>query len=351
MKDVTTFFRIVRGILSKWKNTLYYNLPLGPKVYLVGTPVHCNVGDSAIVLASLKFLRECYPKAGCVKEMTVYDYKFFGRAVHRACKARGRVVGHGGGNMGDQYRTDEGFRRKIISAFVSNYPVIFPQTIHYSDSENGRAERDESIEIYNHPEVTIVAREETSFKMMHALYPRAKILLTPDIVLSTTAADYGVMPRERHGILWCMRNDVEKSMSEELETQLFDYIRTFRKAINKTDMMGPDPMVTKENRRELVRAKMQEFASSELVITDRLHGMIFAAITGTPCLVYSNYNHKVRGSYEWISYLPYIRLAETVSDAEANLPELLDMKECSYDNTPLQPHFEALRQELCKENK
>ena len=40
--------------------------------------------------------------------------------------------------------------------------------------------------------------------------------------------------------------------------------------------------------------------------TDRLHGMIFAFITGTPAIVFSNNNHKIEGAYEWIKDCGYI---------------------------------------------
>ncbi len=42
------------------------------------------------------------------------------------------------------------------------------------------------------------------------------------------------------------------------------------------------------DRMEELNSKFAEFLSSGLVITDRLHGMIFAAITGTPCIALDN---------------------------------------------------------------
>jgi len=100
--------------------------------------------------------------------------------------------------------------------------------------------------------------------------------------------------------------------------------------------------VTKDTRREMIRNKMQEFAQAQLVVTDRLHGMVFSAVTGTPCIAFSNYNHKVKGTYQWIKYLPYIKYAETAEEAIAYIPELLAMKNCRFDNAPLQPYYEKL---------
>jgi pyruvyl transferase EpsI len=49
----------------------------------------------------------------------------------------------------------------------------------------------------------------------------------------------------------------------------------------------------------------------EVVVTDRLHGMIFAAITGTPCVVLQNSNHKIESTHQtWLSSLSHIMLQE-----------------------------------------
>lgn len=58
------------------------------------------------------------------------------------------------------------------------------------------------------------------------------------------------------------------------------------------------------------------FKKAELVITDRLHGMIFCYITKTPCLVFQNNNHKVKGSYQWIKEKSNIKLIENFSEIE-----------------------------------
>jgi exopolysaccharide biosynthesis predicted pyruvyltransferase EpsI len=45
----------------------------------------------------------------------------------------------------------------------------------------------------------------------------------------------------------------------------------------------------------------------ELIITDRLHGMIFSIITGTRCIVFGNNYHKVVSSYySWFKDLEYV---------------------------------------------
>lgn len=62
--------------------------------------------------------------------------------------------------------------------------------------------------------------------------------------------------------------------------------------------------------------KLEERASSKLLITDRLQGMVFAAITGTPCIVLNNNHYKVKGTYEWISTLDYIEYVADIAKVE-----------------------------------
>ena len=350
--DILYPLRCLHGRINEWWLTQirrfalwkYITFPLGKKVYLFGTPTHTNIGDSAIVLAEKRFLRSAGIEENRIIELTALQLCQDGKFLARYIGRRYLLCWHGGGNMGNQWIGEETLRRDVMACFSDNPTIIFPQTIYYTPDETGQLEQKRSIPIYNKKKnLTLVAREQTSCKIMEQLYPDKSLLLTPDIVLSATMETFGVEPGDRDGVLLCMRSDAERSMTDEdrntveaaLQEQGFSYW--------KTDMYCKET-VTKENRSDQVREKMQEFVSAKLVITDRLHGMVFAAITGTPCIVFSNYNHKVQGTYEWIKYLPYIRFAETVEDVERYLPELLKMENCQYDNTPLMPYFEGLAQ-------
>ena len=88
-----------------------------------------------------------------------------------------------------------------------------------------------------------------------------------------------------------------------------------------TDTVSPGDMPIEE-RRLVVEGKLSEFSTASLVITDRLHGMIFAAITETPCIVLNSLSHKIRGCYEWISNLDYIRFADSIDEVPSIIEEL-----------------------------
>lgn len=326
----------------KIKYIRFLAFPLGKKAYVIGTPDYTNLGDSAITLAQLRFIEKLGIQSKRVKEITLYEYHNYVKFLRKFISANALICGVGGGNMGNQWPAEEYFRYELIDDFPYNPFIVFPQTIHFTDAESSPYDKKRSVDYYNQKtDLTLVARETISYEIMCNLYPDTKVLLTPDIVLSADMSVFGVLPQKRNGVLLCMRSDIEKSLSEKdcrkievfLEKNNLDYV--------KTDMYsGID--VTKENRAQLVKNKMEEFAKSELVITDRLHGMVFAAITGTPCIVFSNYNHKVKGTYEWIRHIPYIRYIDSVDDVEKCLIELMSMKDCKFDNTPLIPYFNKL---------
>src|SRR5690606_10737992 len=95
---------------------------------------------------------------------------------------------------------------------------------------------------------------------------------------------------------------------------------------------------------------LNSFKRSRVVITDRLHGMIFCAITKTPCVVLPNSNHKISGTYyNWLSDLEYIQFIEdfevgTVLNLISDLYKI-DIDKCkSLDlKSKFAPLFESLK--------
>ena len=103
--------------------------------------------------------------------------------------------------------------------------------------------------------------------------------------------------------------------------------------LNKYIVKFTDTVVNKRininDRNEELDKKFLEFKTSKLVITDRLHGMIFAAITGTPCLAFDNSSGKVKGVFEWIKNINSIIFLDQITTKEdilAKLAYLLDLE-------------------------
>ena len=330
-------------------NYRYYKLlrfPLGRKAFFIGTPEYTNLGDSAIAIAQMLFLEKCgFPRSN-IKKFTQSEYIEYAGLFSRYINKRHLICGIGGGNLGNLWPNEEEFRYRFIDAFPNNPIVIFPQTVFFTEDEEGRKAIEASKQNYEkHRKLTIVAREQISFDRLKTLYRNPAKLLTPDIVLSTTMDDYGVTVTKRSGGLLVFRNDAEKARADEDRQAIVDYLNENSFVFRTTDMYSDEP-VTKENRMELVRKKMQEFADAEFVITDRLHGMVFAAITGTPCIALSNNHHKVSGTYNWISYLPYIKYSTNIEEVLSLLPRITKMGNCTFDSEPLLKRYDGLAKEI-----
>ena len=59
---------------------------------------------------------------------------------------------------------------------------------------------------------------------------------------------------------------------------------------------------------EKIEEMLKKYRKCQLVITDRLHGMIFATITSTPCIALGNYNHKIKSCSETLEPVSYTHL-------------------------------------------
>lgn len=299
----------IKRMMRRYRNevrSLFVNYNPSKTVFILGAVEYENLGDQAIVMAQKEFIHSCLPDYDIIE----IREDLFGHVrgeLRSLIKPTSILTIPGGGNMGDIWFGDEERRRCIIEDYPDNRIIVFPQTIDYSDTDKGRKCLEESIKLYNsHKNLIVCAREQVSFDRMTMYYPKCRVILTPDIVLS-------LQPRlcqARENVLICLRNDKEKKTSPLLLDEIRIAANTADFQYRYTDTIASS-YVFRKDRDETVRDKLNEFASAKLVITDRLHGMIFAVITRTPCLVLPNGNHKVKGVYDlWLSKCPFIQYRE-----------------------------------------
>ena len=298
------------------------------KVILIGVPRHNNLGDNAIAMAEEKFIKE-----------NLTDYKYYEveeenvdeqlKEIKQNINNEDIILYHGGGNIGDEYLYVEEERRNLIKAFPNNLIIILPQTIYFKDKK----ELEKSKEIYGkHPNLVLCAREDTSYNVMKKEFKHNKVIFVPDIVTYLNETKKG---EDRSGLLCIFRNDIEIKMTTE-EKQIIKMLsKKYFGKIEYDDTAVGNPIPTSELRKEKLEKMFDKYRRAELVITDRLHGMIFAAITSTPCIALSNYNHKVKDTAKYLNYLGYIRYVENVKELEKNIKELLNTKFLPYDNKEL----------------
>lgn len=315
--------------------------PLGKKIFIIGTPEHSNIGDSAITIAQLQYFERLIT-SNRIKEITLNEFYNYRKWIKYVIRKYDLITIPGGGNMGNQWKNEENNRYDIINDFKENNIIIFPQTIYFVNNNQSDIERSKLM-YENHNNLYMFAREDISYEIMKKMYKNPSIKLAPDIVLSTNMNSFGAIKNKKNGVLLCIRNDEEKKISNKIWEIIKGELNNMHLKFRVIDMIS-SKNITKENRDECVKEKMQEFCDAKLVITDRLHAMIFAAITETPCIVFSNYNYKIKGCYKWIKHLKYIKYVENVEDAIKNIKPLLKMKNCIFNNNCILDKYNQLEE-------
>ncbi len=315
------------------------------KIVLLDTPTHGNIGDMAIALAEQEFIKnEC--KELPFFEFTQKEYLLIKQKIKRGINADDVIVIHGGGFIGTLWECEEEIFLDLLEFFKDYKIVVLPQSVFFEKNEKGEVEKKklkEQIQRVN--KLKIFLREENSYNfMLNELgLPTEQCVLVPDIVTYLTL-ERESLPLKRSGILICMRNDCEKTTdSKGLENALKELAD--EKEMRYTDTVV-DRTIMKGNRKEEVWNKLNEFAQAELVITDRLHGMIFAAITETPCIAMDNVSKKVSGMFKMLSHLDYIKFVNSEDINIGLIQELLQKKNCKYSNDKFQKDYELIRMVL-----
>lgn len=333
-RDCLNILKVMRPTIRRIKKSISENKQI---IYLLDTPTYLNLGDQAIGYAERCFFEKFYPDAEIV-EIEGYMVKYYLPFIRKYVKTEDIVAHIGGGNFGDLYPAIENNRLRILKKLRNHRVVIFPQTIYYTDSDTGRESLKQMQKtIANNPDVLIVAREKTSFEFAKKMF-QAEIVLLPDIVLFLDEQN----DKKRIGVLACLRDDEEKKDNNG------DYVKNILERLSLpyeyTDTTGK--MSFPISAREAVLSeKWDEFRGAELVITDRLHGMIFSVITGTPCIVFPNNNFKIKSFYEtWLKDYKQVRFLEDIKLLEEAIAEMLyrpDQKQIRYE-------FSDYYQELAK---
>ncbi|MBO4894987.1 MAG: glycosyltransferase [Clostridia bacterium] len=313
------------------------------KSVVFNTPTHGNLGDQAIVVAEKQLLN----KHSCFYEVSAEHMNRNPTAAKLASKGKKVVFVHGGGNIGYLWPEEEKRIRKIIQINQKRKVVVFPQTVTFDTSHTcGIDFLNKLKETYcSHPDLTIFTREQISFDFLQKNMPQIKSILVPDVVLGMNVPLFNCV---RNKILFCIREDREKS---------FEDLGAIKKIVLEKypdiQVEYSDNVVYRiiepENREEEVYNRLKSFAEAKLVITDRLHGMIFAAITATPCIAFDNSNGKVSGVYDaWLKNLDYIIFCNNISCAEKALDYIDISTRYTFDSGILKNGINTLEEVIYK---
>ena len=297
--------------------------PEGRNAVIMMSSDYGNIGDLAIRYAQERYLEANLP-GYAVRSVPL-------RATYQTLRhLRGKLTHSdlimitGGGNMGDMYPRAQ-FGRMFIARYLKDQRIVsFPQSIIYSSAEaRGKSGRREARALSGHADFVLCAREERSHEEMRSMFSN-RVLYAPDIVLSLVDEVRSLPLVERSGALLMLRGDAEKNMTDRDARSIELRLRARYASVMSRDNTVADEAIVAGAEADPFFAMLDDFRASKVVVTDRLHGMIFAVITGTPCVVLPNTNHKIRGTYDaWIKgRCPYVEFVDRYDDDA--LDEALD---------------------------
>lgn len=314
-----------------------------PKFFVFGTPTYGNLGDRALELGEEIFVEKYFPEYKMISvPLGTFNNLMF-NLLKKIIRKEDYLALQAGGNIGTLYPGMHEEQELVIEKF-KNYPFfIFPQTFYYSEDEFGKEVLQKTQKIYSDcKDLMICLRERKSYNFVKENFENVKKLLVPDMVLNFSKYEKNF---ERQGALMCLREDSEATIEYEDYMKLSNCIQERFERITAIDTHVYYDLSETEAK-EQIEILLDKIASSEIFITDRLHGMIFAAITNTPCVCVLSKSHKIKGVYEWIKHLNYIELVEDIEKIQEAIEKVLSIENPEYSNEKVEQEYEKFAEKL-----
>lgn len=272
------------------------------KIILIGTPIHKNLGDHLIAHHEKAFILDSYKNEELL-EIPTEIFILYKSLIKSIVNPKDYIFITGGGWMGDVWIDDDLCMQEIIDTFKNNKITILPQTLYFDDlnSCESNALLESAKRTYKKStNLNLLLRDEKSIENAKNYYENFinKIDLFPDMALYK---DLENSAKCKSGFLFCLREDIEKESSGIIENEILRFAKENRIEVSKTSTISKHsiPVWLRKNK---IQSKSNEFSKANVIITDRLHGMVFAILSGTKCVAIDNKTHKVFGVYKkWLS--------------------------------------------------
>lgn len=316
------------------------------KVIFALSPKYGNMGDQAIAYATKKFFSDNF-KDYKLLEFERDEFYSYSKSIEKIINQDDIIAVQGGGNMGNLYLREELARRHVISHFNKCKIVSMPTTLSFTNNKNGDKHKEQMKRIYdNNNKLMLLAREEKSFNMMQNTF-KTKSIKVPDIVFYLEDTFEPSNDRSNN-VMVCLRSDKECYWKDKKDNFIENLKLKYKNVLEFDTVIHRNIDVNK--REEELFDIWNRFRNSKVVITDRLHGMIFAFITKTPCVILRSSDHKITESYKWIENINYVRF---VKDLEFNTvnTEIEDLSNLTtFDKTNFKEEYFNKLVKLIKEN-
>ena len=299
----------------------------GDRIALLDFPSHNNAGDSLIYAGERQYLRDLQVQVDYVSDISTHSDEML------RARARDRTIFlHGGGNFGDRWPIHQEFRERIVSRYPDNKIVALPQGIDYARPDALKA----TALIYGqHSDLTLLLREQRSYEIALAAFPHNRVEYCPDLAFG---ARIEASRRGSHvDVVKLLREDSEQvdhgTIDLEHSSVQFDWGLTGVDSVRLQAITLPTrivynfPKSTKflypllpRSYTQLVRlnlsAAQRILMMGSVVLTDRLHAAVLAAMMGKQVVALDNANKKVSGIYDaYLHRFDNVRFASNADGA------------------------------------
>lgn len=290
------------------------------RILLLLSPEYVNFGDLAIASMERRMLADLEYD---VLEVPCCTHEYWPESVVSAVRDDDILMFTGGGYMGFLWPDLQGYVEHMLESCPNNVMVFAPQTVYFGEDSQSEA-RFISL-LGKCRKVLFFARDIGTFSWLDSFdLPSVSVQLIPDAVICA-----GNWPNEggRRGLLKCLRDDHESVIQSKADTVIQKLSDRLQLPITETSTVIKHVMAPLWMRDSLLSWKLEDFQHAELVITDRLHAMVFSALSGTRVVALDNVSGKVSGAHRWLSGLDYVRVASSIDDVEKLAQEVLKISD------------------------
>ncbi len=308
------------------------------QICIIDPPGYANVGDSAIFLGELAFLRRNFPEA----RIDFFDTVNYSAACDRFIRDSSIILLQGGGNFGEIWPRHHAIRMEILNRFPGRPIVQFPQSISFT-TQAGIDETARAIERQGN--FTLLVRDRKSQVFAEKHFP-CTTLLCPDMAFALGDVERGVASLD---FLCLLRRDKEVVTDHSRLLQILaelggsldvaDWIEASDSRLGQRDkVLGKAwrrfPWTIGLSRsfafrlreryaRERLAFGLDLLSRGSVVITDRLHAHVLCCLLGVRHLLFDSMDGKVSGLYEaWTKGTEHARLVSSVDQVAGLVHEL-----------------------------
>lgn len=324
------------SIRNETRTVLKRHVAPGERVALLDFPLHHNAGDSLIWVGQTNYLDELGVKLRYVSDLFTHSDEML-----RDRLGSSTILLHGGGNFGDRWSTVQRFRERIVAAHPHNKIVGLPQGIDYADPD----ELEKTAAVYaQHPDLTLLLREQRSYEIALDHFPHNRVDFCPDLAFGAHIAPDTSAPSV--DVVKLLRVDSEKADHGAVEIQhssvQYDWglrgrnVAVWHALTVPTRITHSYPKATAAMYPALsrsypriaalnIRVAQRILSQGSVVLTDRLHAAVLAAMMGKQVIAMDNANKKVSGIYTaYLHRFDNVRYAATTADAADMVAQAVD---------------------------